>query len=141
MHPAGVAPPLIKTAPIQPIRILVVDDKPAVVDGICRLFAKHRAVEVVASASNGNEAIEKLAHHEVDLVVMDVHMPEKNGRKTAAGMRLEFPKIRIIMTSIDEDVQVRKECLQNGADSFLPKIGLQRLLMPEIKRLFPAHAF
>jgi DNA-binding NarL/FixJ family response regulator len=132
---------LSRTSAIQPIRILVVDDNPGVVDGICLLFAKQEAVSVVASAINGNDAIEKVKHHKPDLVVMDLHMPDMDGHAAAAAMRRQFPRIRIMMISIDDGAQVRSDCLQNGADSFLPKIGLQRSLMPEIKRLFPESVF
>jgi DNA-binding NarL/FixJ family response regulator len=139
-HPDRVTA-LTETAAIQPIRILVVDDKPAVVEGLCRLFSKQKALAVVASASNGNDAIKELTLHKPDLVVMDLHMTERNGCEAAASMRRQFPAIRIIIMSIDEDAQVRRDCLQNGADSFLPKIGLQRTLMPEIKRLFPNRVY
>lgn len=123
----------------QPIRILVVDDKLAVVDGIRRFLARQPDVLVVDSAMNGIDAIDKVAQHKPDLVLMDVHLPEMNGLEAAAGMRSRFPKIRIIMISIDQDAELRADCLQHGADSFLPKIGLQRMLMLEIKSLFAAH--
>ncbi len=117
----------------------MVDDKPAVIAGIRRLFAKQLSILVVGSAKSGSDAVEKVLHDQPDLVVMDVYMPNMDGLQAAAGMRRQNPEIRIIMTSIDDGADIKTRCLESGADSFLAKIGLQRSLMPEIKRLFPEH--
>lgn len=133
--------PAARAAAIRTIRTIVVDDKPAVVDGIRRFFALQGGVTVVAVAMNGREAIDKVAQNQPDLVVMDLHMPEMNGFEVAADMHRRFPNVRIIMISVEQGAHIQGECLRHGADRFLPKIGLHRTLMPEIRHLFPDYFF
>ena len=123
MHPDRVLPGLTTSESIQPIRILLVDDKPAVVDGVCKLFAKQQALAVVGAAINGRDVLEKVAQHKPDVVVMDVHIPERNGREAAASMRRQFPGIRIIMISLDEDAPVRADCYRAGPIASFPRSG------------------
>jgi DNA-binding NarL/FixJ family response regulator len=123
-----------------PIRILVVDDSSAVVNGICQLLAKVTAVTVVATAGDGRAAVEQVAKHRPDLVVMDVYMPKMNGLEAAREIRCICPGVRIIMTSVHQDAQTKADCLQHGADSFVPNIGMQRQLLCEAEHLFPELA-
>lgn len=95
---------------------------------------------VVASAGDGRAAVEQFVKHRPDLVIMDVNMPQMSGLEAAAEMRRLAPEVRIIMVSIHQDAQTEADSLQRGADSFLPKIGLQRRLLPEIAGLFPRLA-
>ena len=125
------------TSPPRPIRVLVVDDSAPVVESIRRFLAIRREVTVVATALSGSGAIKACAQHRPDLVVMDVHMPEMDGLKTAATLRRKFPEVHIILISVDQSEDLRIDCLHHGADSFLPKIGLPRSLLAEIRRLFP----
>lgn len=129
--------PATTGAALRTIRTIVVDDKPAVVDGIRRFFARQAGVAVVAVALNGRDAIDQVAHDQPDLVVMDVHMPEISGLDAADILRRRFPELRIIMISIEQGAALRRECLRHGADRFLSKIGLHRTLLPEIRQLFP----
>jgi len=133
------APAAAHFSPGQPIRVLVVDDSAAVVGSIRQFLAAQTGVTVVATAHGGRAAIETCRQDQPDLVVMDVHMPELDGLKSAARIRREFPNIRIILISVDQGVELQAACLKHGADGFLPKIGLQRTLMTEIRRLVPAR--
>lgn len=127
------------TTVLQLIRVLVVDDSAAVVSAIRQFLAAQPGVTVAATALGGRDAIEACRQHQPDLVVMDVHMPELDGLKSAAKIRTEFPNIRILLISVDQGGDLHAVCLRHGADGFLPKIGLQRTLMAEIQRLLPNH--
>ncbi len=122
------------------IRVLVVDDSVAVVGGIRQFLAAQAGVTVVATALGGRAAIEMCRQHQPDLVVMDVHMPELDGLISAEWIRREFPNVRINLIGVDHGREVHTACLKHGADGFLPKIGLQRNLMANIRRLFPRAA-
>ena len=119
------------------------DDNPAVLDGLRRLLSPQVGLTVVAVAGDGREALAQVANHQPDLVVMDIRLPGLGGLDAAAEMRRRFPQVRIVMISVQEDTHLLRECLRCGADLFLPKIGLQRTLLPEIRQLFadgPPHA-
>jgi DNA-binding NarL/FixJ family response regulator len=100
-------------------------------------LGRHGALTVVGGAGDGYRAVEGVAEHRPDLVIMDVSMPRMNGLEAAAEIRRLAPAVRIILVSIHQDAQTQAESLQHGADGFVPKIGIQRRLLPEIERHFP----
>jgi DNA-binding NarL/FixJ family response regulator len=73
-----------------PIRILVVDDHPAVRQGTAVLIGSQSDMALVAEASNGREAIQQFRKHRPDITLMDLQMPEMNGLDALAAIRGEF---------------------------------------------------
>ena len=89
------------------IRILAVDDHPALRQGIAALVAGQADMSLVAEASNGREAIQQFRAHQPDVTLMDLQMPEMNGVDAMIAIRGEFPEARIIvLTTYAGDVQV-----------------------------------
>jgi CheY-like chemotaxis protein len=78
-------------------RILLVDDNKQIRDGLCRLLTG--AGYDVSDASNGREALRKIASEPVDLVVTDLVMPEMEGIETIFSIRRQRPKLPIIAMS------------------------------------------
>jgi DNA-binding NarL/FixJ family response regulator len=66
----------------SPIRILTVDDHPLVREGIAGLVGVQPDMTVVAEAANGRDAIQQFRAHRPDVTLMDIQMPEMNGRKS-----------------------------------------------------------
>src|ERR1700688_2484682 len=73
------------------IRILVVDDHALLLEGIVALVSAESDMEVVAEASNGQEAIDQFRLHRPDVTLMDLQMPALNGIEAITRIRNEFP--------------------------------------------------
>jgi DNA-binding NarL/FixJ family response regulator len=103
------------------IRVLVADDQSMVRAGFRMLLSGDADIEVVAEASNGLEAVEKAARFELDVVLMDIRMPELDGLEATRRILAADASARIlILTTFDLDEYVY-EALSAGASGFVLK--------------------
>ena len=111
----------MNTEEIAPlVRILVVDDDPAVNELIQTILREERQEWEISSARDGKEAIELVWESPPDLVILDMMMPGINGLDVCRLVTGQFP-IPIIMVSGDSDPDNRYKCLDAGAVDFIPK--------------------
>jgi NarL family two-component system response regulator LiaR len=105
----------------QPIRLLVVDDHPLVLRGVCAYFALHDDILIVGEASDGDQAIRLAEKHCPDVVLMDLLMPDMNGIDATIEIKKVSPKSQVIvLSSFHEDSQVIR-ALKNGVLSYMLK--------------------
>ena len=109
------------------MRILVVDDEPAVRESL------RRALQLegyeVDLAGDGQEALERLHANSVDAVVLDVSMPRRDGLQTCRQLRSEGNSIPVLMLTARDEVSDRVAGLDAGADDYVVKpFALEELL-------------
>jgi DNA-binding NarL/FixJ family response regulator len=75
--------------------------------------------EIVAEASNGREAVQLVARHKPDAVLLDAQMPEMNGLEATRIIKRLWPKVRVVMLTIHSKYEA--EALKAGTDTFLVK--------------------
>ena len=107
--------------PAPPGTILVVDDDVANRDVLGRRL--ERSGHAVVTADNGRQALDRLGETPVDLVLLDLMMPEMNGYEVLEVRRLDrdLRDIPVIMISADDEVDRVVECISLGADDYLTK--------------------
>jgi DNA-binding NarL/FixJ family response regulator len=103
------------------IRVLVVDDQRLMRDGIASLLEMQDAIEVVGTASNGQEAIERAVSLRPDVILMDVRMPIMDGVVATGQVRCELPSCRILMLTTFDDDEYIIDALRAGASGYLLK--------------------
>jgi DNA-binding NarL/FixJ family response regulator len=106
---------------MSPIRILLADDHALVRAGIRALLDHVRGVEVVAEADDGREALDLIATHQPDIVLMDIAMPSLNGLEAAARVSKAFPGVRVIILSMHANEEYVLQALRAGASGYLLK--------------------
>jgi DNA-binding NarL/FixJ family response regulator len=103
------------------IRILIADDHPVVRNGLRGAFANEPDIEVAGEAANGREAVESAVREGVDLVLMDLRMPEVDGVQAIAALRERAPGIRVlVLTTFDSESDVLP-AIEAGATGYLLK--------------------
>jgi DNA-binding NarL/FixJ family response regulator len=116
------------------VRILAVDDHPLIRGGLSAFLGTEVGMEVVAEASNGEEAIERYREFRPDVVLMDLSMPVMDGLAATRAILDEFPDARIIvLTTYDGDEDIRR-ALEAGARGYL----LKDMLMGEMTAVIRA---
>jgi DNA-binding NarL/FixJ family response regulator len=114
---------------VTAVRILVVDDQNLVRQGIRSLLALSSDVTVVACLADGDEALAFLESEEVDVILLDLRMPGRDGISTLVAMRergIEIPVL--VLTTFDDDDLVLA-ALQAGAKGYLLKdVALEQLI-------------
>lgn len=121
----------------RPIRVLVADDSATALACICRYLEFEGVFEVVATASDGLQLIQKTGRLRPELVLTDLSMPRLNGLEAAAELRRLFPELRIVIITQLSGLSLREECLRCGANGFVEKGQMPEKLMEEVRRLFP----
>ncbi len=105
----------------QSIRILVVDDHTVVRQGLVALLNTVPDLEVIAEASDGQEAVEAHRKYKPDVTLMDLRLPKLPGAEAISVIRQESPGARIIvLTTFDGDEDIFR-ALQAGAKGYLLK--------------------
>lgn len=118
----AINPPMSRApVPGKTIRVLVVDDHPPMRVGLVALVKSQPGMDVVAEASDGEEAIEVYEDVKPDVVLMDLRMPGIGGVESILAIRKKHPAARVIVLStydMDEDIH---RAMQSGAKSYLLK--------------------
>lgn len=106
---------------VTPIRILLADDHVMLRQGTVALLRREHDIQVVAEASNGQEAVELACQLKPDIVVMDVRMPVLSGIEATRRIRAELPEIQVLVLSAHDDDQYVFSLLEAGASGYLLK--------------------
>ena len=106
---------------VDSIRVVLADDHVVVREGIRKFLEEDGAIEVVAEASNGAEAVQLVEAHRPDVAVLDVRMPRMTGVEATRHVKEHCPEVRVlILTAYDDDPYVFA-LLQAGADGYVLK--------------------
>jgi DNA-binding NarL/FixJ family response regulator len=117
----------------EKITILHVDDHPVFCYGIATLINAQPDIMVVAQASTGRQAIECCRRHEVDIVLMDLSLPDMSGIDAMMAIRAESPDARfIILAALARDHEIRR-ALTGGVHGYLLKSMPPRELVDAIR--------
>ena len=101
--------------------VVLVDDHKLLREGIRSLIENSGEFHVVAEASDGREAIELVAAHRPDLVLMDIWLPRLSGIEAIAQIRHEVPRCKVVMMSQHENASYVEASLREGACGYVVK--------------------
>lgn len=110
-----------EVVPVQPIRILIVDDQRLIREGIASLMSLQPGIEVIGIAANGQEALELASKTAPQVVLMDVRMPVMDGVEATVHLKRQYPAIKVLMLTTFDDEEYVLEALKAGASGYLLK--------------------
>jgi DNA-binding NarL/FixJ family response regulator len=117
------------------IRVLLADDHTIVRQGLAHILKESGEAEVVAEASDGNEAVDKALEVKPDVVVLDISMPRLSGLEAARRIKKLLPRCGVlVLTMHDEDEFVLK-MVKAGVSGYLVKDGAALELLAAIRAL------
>ena len=103
------------------MRIIICDDQALVREGLEMLIGLEEDIDVVATASNGNEAVELVEKYQPELILMDLKMPVMNGIEATRMLHKSVPETAVLALTMYEDDQYFFEMLKAGASGYIPK--------------------
>lgn len=108
-------------SPVSPLRIVIADDQASVREGLVLLLGGLPDIDVVGAAADGQQALDLVAEHKPDAILLDLHMPVLDGIGATRRLAAEHPDVAIVvLTTFADDTSVL-DALHAGARSYLTK--------------------
>ncbi len=115
--------------------ILIADDHALFREGLKQILSREHAFQVVAEASSGQEALERIAEHNIDLVILDISMPGRTGLDVLADIRQNNPTLPVLIVSMHPEDQYAVRVIRAGASGYLTKESAASELITAVHRI------
>ena len=123
------------------IRILIADDHAIVRHGLKQLVDAEPGMITAGEAQNGNEVLEIVRTTPVDIVLLDISMPGRNGVETLKELKRQYPSIAVIILSMHPKDQYAVRVLRAGASGYISKESAPDELIQAIKKAYAGEKF
>lgn len=117
------------------IRVLIADDHSIVRDGLKRILAAAGDIEVAGEAPSGEAALALVKANDYDVVMLDLSMPGLSGLDLIKRLKLEKPKLRILVLSMHGEQQYAARVLKAGAAGYLNKDSAAEQLLGALRKI------
>ena len=114
------------------LRILLADDHSLVRRGVRSLLAARSGWEVCGEAADGREALEKVAELKPDILILDLNMPDLNGLEVTRRVRKMYPRVEILVLTVEDSEQVMRQLLEAGARGYMLKSDAGKELLAAV---------
>lgn len=119
----------------EKVRVLIVDDIPETHKTLSKLLSLEKDIEVIGSALSGQESIKMAKELRPDIVLMDVRMPGMNGIVASEAIIEQVPSSKIIMMSVEGEIDYFRRSMLAGAREFLVKPFGRKELVTSIRQV------
>ncbi|HLG42132.1 MAG TPA: response regulator transcription factor [Planctomycetota bacterium] len=114
-------PVTFKASSRKPIRVLIVDDHPVVRAGIRASLRRDERMVLVGEAGSGEEAARVAGENRVDVILMDVSLPDMSGHAAAARIRSAAPSAKVVFLTMSGDRASIQRAIESGAAGYVLK--------------------
>ena len=112
------------------IKVLLADDQVLLRNSLQYILDKDDEIQVTAVASNGFEVMKEMEIKDIDVVLLDIVMPEKDGIETVKELKAKYPDIKVLMLTTFENIENIMESFIAGANGYVVKdINPKELVM------------
>ena len=130
-----------------PYNVMVVDDSAVIRGFFRRALESDSSIKVIASAGNGQFALDNMSRHDIDVIVLDIEMPVMDGMTALPKLLAKDPTVKVVMASTltEKNADISLQALSNGAADYIPKPstaneihsaqGFKRELIEKVKAL------
>ena len=115
-------------------RLLIVDDEVDMLEGLKRLLGYELPGVEILTISRARQVLPRLRQEPVDLVLLDIRMPEMDGLELLAALRQEYPELTVIMMTAYGSIEVAVQAMHHGAYDFITKPFDSEALVRTVKK-------
>jgi DNA-binding NarL/FixJ family response regulator len=103
------------------MKIIIADDHPLLVDGLRRMLEEMDGIQVLEPVSNGRQLLARLREQAIDMVLLDLHMPQLDGLETLRVLQREFQTLKTLVFTNYNQPKLWREARSLGARGYLLK--------------------
>ena len=122
-------------------KILIVDDHAIVLDGLKSLLAKADKAEVIATATNAFDGLQKLKETKADLVITDINMPGMDGLEFIKIIRNDFPPTKIIVLSLHDEPYYIRNVMKHRVQGYILKNDTSTELLEAVEKILDGKVY
>jgi DNA-binding NarL/FixJ family response regulator len=123
------------------IRIVIADDHAIVREGLKRIVASGKDMEVLAEAADGTEVMQRVRELEFDVLVLDLSMPGRSGMELIKLVKAHKPRLRILVLSMHQELQYAVRAIKSGASGYLTKESAPAELVQALGKIAAGGAY
>jgi DNA-binding NarL/FixJ family response regulator len=123
------------------IRALVVDDFQPFRQFVCSMLGRISGLQIICESSDGLEAVQKAEEMRPDLILLDVGLPTLNGIEASHRISRVVPGSKILFVTQNNDADVARAVLSNGARGYVLKSDANRELLPAVEAVLRGQRF
>ena len=125
----------------SPIKLLIADDHEVLRDGFHIMLKKHKEINLVAEASNGEELVALAEKHQPDVIIADIKMPKMDGIQATKVLTEKFPHIGIIAFTMYDEESLIIDMLEAGAQGYLTKSAGKNEILEAIQSVMNGKVY
>ena len=122
------------------MNILIADDHANVRRGLREILADAFSGAHFSEASSGDEVLTQLVKSQHDVLLLDINMPGRSGLEVLKDVKSTYPRLPVIMVSVQPESQYALRCLRAGANEYVNKNSASEELVPAIKKIMEGTA-
>jgi DNA-binding NarL/FixJ family response regulator len=115
--------------------VLIADDHANVRRGLREIVADAFSGAQFSEAANGDEVLTQLGSSQYGVLLLDINMPGRSGLDVLQDVKHMYPKLPVIMVSVQPENQYAARCLQAGASAYVNKNSASEELVPAIRKI------
>ncbi len=125
---------------MKKIKVLIADDHALVREGTRRILDQEEDIEVVAEASDGDEAVQLAKRYKPDVAIIDISMPKLDGIEATKQIKALYPEMVVLILSAYDDDQFVFSLLEAGAAGYLLKSVHGQELVDAVRAVYAGES-
>ncbi|MPS72790.1 MAG: response regulator transcription factor [Chryseobacterium sp.] len=105
----------------EKIRVLIVDDHQLMIEGLRSLLEDEESISFVAGATSMQETMAFLETNSIDVILMDVNMPDSSGIEITKKVKELYPRIKVVALTMHDDISIISKMIKAGASGYVLK--------------------
>lgn len=126
---------------MKKINLLIADDHTMFLEGIVSLLGQESDINIIGKAYNGIEALDIIKTAAVDLVILDISMPEMDGIELTKILKKKYPEIKILVVSTHSNVNIISRLIRIGVNGYLLKNAEKSELLEAIHSIIEGNNY
>ena len=119
-----------------PIKVAITDDNAVFNQGMEILLKLSTDMDLIIKADNGADLLQCLKNDQPDVILLDLRMPVLDGFATLQELKKFYPRIKVIILTVDAEASDIRRALQNGADAYLLKSSDPEIITNKIRQCY-----